>query len=137
MKRNRAVLTAVVVLVVAIAGWWLFRRGSGASASICWRTFDTARRSGRRRRSASIDATLEGETKQAIAAPPNGRIIFHVTVPDDGWLKVSLGMKPEAWTRKATASISTSASPTAAPSRSCSPRHSIPSPTSPSAAGFR
>jgi hypothetical protein len=44
------------------------------------------------------EATLAGETKRAIAAPPNGRITFHVKVPEDGWLKVSLGVKPEAWT---------------------------------------
>src|SRR5258708_18941283 len=43
-----------------------------------------------------IDATLAGDTKKAIFAPPNGRIIFHVRVPDDGWLRVSLGMKPES-----------------------------------------
>ena len=43
------------------------------------------------------DASLAGDSKQAIAAPPNGRIIFHVRIPDDGWLRVSLGMKPESW----------------------------------------
>ena len=30
-----------------------------------------------------VDATLAGETKKAIAAPPNGRITFHVRVPDE------------------------------------------------------
>ena len=30
MKANRAILTVVVVLVLVIAGWWLFRRGSAA-----------------------------------------------------------------------------------------------------------
>ena len=58
----------------------------------------------RRRRAAGnfavVDATLAGETKKAIAAPPNSRIIFKVRVPDDGWLKVSLGVKPEAWDKE-------------------------------------
>ena len=47
-----------------------------------------------------IDATLAGDTKRAILAPPNGRITFKVRVPDDGWLKVSLGLKPEAWDKE-------------------------------------
>ena len=46
------------------------------------------------------DFTLAGETKRAIAAPPNSRVTFRVRVPDDGWLKVSLGMKPESWDKE-------------------------------------
>jgi hypothetical protein len=46
------------------------------------------------------DATLAGEHKKAIAAPPNGRLTFKVRVPDNGWLRVSLGLKPEAWEKE-------------------------------------
>src|SRR3954464_3796051 len=95
MKTNRAVLTAVVIVVVAVAGWWLFRRGNAERVDLM-AMYDQAKKVGG---SFSVaDATLAGETKKAIVAPANGRVIFHVRVPDDGWLKVSLGMKPEAWT---------------------------------------
>jgi hypothetical protein len=95
MKTNRAVLTAVVIVLVAAAGFWLFRRGSAERVDLL-AAYDQAEKKGG---TFSIaEATLAGETKRAIAAPPNGRIIFHVKVPDDGWLKVSLGVKPEAWT---------------------------------------
>ena len=52
------------------------------------------------RRSASNRPRWRANTKRAVAAPPNGRIHFHARIPDDGWLKVSLGVKPEAWTQE-------------------------------------
>ena len=95
MKMNRAVLTAVVLLVLAAAGWWMFSRGSDERIDLLAQ-YDQAQKRGAP--FAVVDATLAGETKKAIAAPANGRITFRVRVPDDGWLKVSLGVKPEAWT---------------------------------------
>ena len=94
MKTNRAVLTAVVILVVLVTGWWMFRRG-GAERIDLLAQYDQAVKKGSGS-FAVVDATLAGDTKKAIAAPANGRIIFRVRVPDDGWLKVSLGVKPEA-----------------------------------------
>jgi hypothetical protein len=94
MKNNRAVLTALVLVVVIGAGWWLFHRGSSAKIDLL-EQFPQAKRQGGEY--ALTDATLAGESKQAIAAPPNGRLTFHVRIPDDGWLRVSLGMKPESW----------------------------------------
>jgi hypothetical protein len=95
MKTNRAVLTAVVIVVVAVAGWWMFRRGSSERVDLL-AVYDQAEKKGGA--FSVADVTLAGETKKAIAAPPNSRVTFHVRVPDDGWLKVSLGLKPEAWT---------------------------------------
>jgi len=95
MKTNRAVLTAIVVVIVAVAGWWMFHRGSAERIDLLT-MYDNATKKGGQ--FSLVDATLEGDAKKAILAPPNGRIIFHVRVPDDGWLKVSLGLKPEAWT---------------------------------------
>ena len=94
MKMNRAVLTAVVIVIVAGAGWFLFRRGGGANVDLL-PMFEQAQKDGAP--FALVEATLAGESKRAIAAPANGRIHFKVRVPDDGWLKVSLGLKPEAW----------------------------------------
>jgi hypothetical protein len=97
MKMNRAVLTAVVIVVVAGAGWWVFRRGSAERVDLLTQ-FDLALKQGGA--FSVADATLAGETKRAIAAPPNGRLTFRVRVPDDGWLMVSLGLKPEAWDKE-------------------------------------
>ena len=97
MQRNRAVLTAIVVLVVIIAGWWLFHRGAGQPIDLLTQ-FDQATKTGGD--FTVIDADLAGDSKRAIAAPANGRLIFHVRVPEDGWLRVSLGMKPESWDKE-------------------------------------
>jgi hypothetical protein len=97
MKMNRAVLTAIVVVIVAAAGWWLFRRGSVERVDLL-SLYDQTKKTGGE--FALVDATLAGDAKKAIAAPPNGRITFRVKVPDDGWLRVSLGMKPESWDKE-------------------------------------
>jgi hypothetical protein len=97
MNKNRAVLTALVLVLVIGAGWWLFHRGSSAKIDLLTE-FQQAKKSGGE--FTLTDATLAGETKQSIAAPPNGRITFHVRIPDDGWLRVSLGMKPESWDKE-------------------------------------
>ncbi|HEX9428308.1 MAG TPA: hypothetical protein VGA64_11025 [Candidatus Polarisedimenticolia bacterium] len=97
MNRNRAVLTAVVVLVLGAAAWYMFRRG-GAERVDLLAQWESAKKDGAPY--SLIDATLAGETKRAILAPPNGRIHFKVKVPEDGWLRVSLGMKPESWDKE-------------------------------------
>lgn len=94
MKSSRAALVAVVLIIVAAAGWWMFRRTSGENIDLLSRYEQATKKGG----DFSIqDATLAGETKKAIVAPASGRIIFHLKVPDDGWLKLWLGLKPEAW----------------------------------------
>jgi len=97
MKMNRAVLTAVVILILAGAGWWVFRRGNAERVDLLAH-FDQAIKQGGA--FTVVDATLAGDTKRAVFAPPNGRITFRARVPDDGWLKVWLGLKPEAWDKE-------------------------------------
>ena len=102
MKGNRAVLTAVVVLVVIIVGWWLFGRGGVADRVDLIATFDTASKRPNADLFSIVDATLAGVTKKAIAIQPGSgtRIIWKVRIPDDGWLWVSVGMQPEAWEKE-------------------------------------
>ena len=89
MKNSRAVLTAVVILVVAAAGWFVFRRG-GAERIDLLTQYDQAEKKGGT--FSVADISLAGETMRAIVAPANSRITFRVRVPDDGWLKLALGL---------------------------------------------
>ena len=98
MKMNRAVLTAAVIVVLAAAGWYMFRRGNADRVDLLAQ-FDRAQKAGAGPYTV-VDATLAGDAKRAILAPPNGRVTFKVRVPDDGWLRVSLGMKPESWDKE-------------------------------------
>jgi hypothetical protein len=99
MKGNRAVLTAAVIAGVLIAGWWLFGRGRSAEALNLLDSFEAAEK----RPDPSVfsveEVSLEGDSKQAIAISPTAgtRLIWKVRLPDDGWLRVWVGLKPEAW----------------------------------------
>jgi hypothetical protein len=102
MKGNRTAIIAVIVIVVAIAGWWLFKRGSSAPAIDLVEQFPTAYQ---KRPNAEIysvaDVTLNGETKKSITVQPTpqARLIYKIHVPDNGWFSTNVGLKQEAWTQ--------------------------------------
>ena len=100
MKGNRAVLTAIVVLVLIVAGWWLFKRSSRGPAIDLIATFDSATKKPADGVFQVTDTDLNGERKRAIFTAPPTRIIWKVKIPEDGWLKASLGMKPESWDKE-------------------------------------
>jgi hypothetical protein len=100
MKGNRAVLTAALVVVLLLVGWWIFKRSKPVAAvQLIDRFADARKQPDDPSLYSVIDANLNGETKKAIAIAPviGTRLTFKVAVPDDGWLSVSLGLKPEAW----------------------------------------
>jgi hypothetical protein len=100
--KNRAVLTAVVVVVVLAVGWWLFGRRSTTGRVDLVERFGEAEKRPAAQLFSVVDANLAGETKKAIAVAPSAgtRLIWKVRVPDDGWLWVSVGMKPESWDKE-------------------------------------
>ena len=102
MKGNRAVLTAVVVAVVLLVGWWLFGRGGDASRVDLVERFADAQKRPAADVFSVVDADLAGESKKAIAVAPTvgTRLSWKVRVPDDGWFWVSVGMRPEAWEKQ-------------------------------------
>jgi len=99
MKANRTTLTIVVVLLLLVAGWWLFRRDGVAQSIDLVAQLESAKKQPSADLFAVTEATLKGEAKRAIAiAPTTGtRLTYSVTLPDDGWLWVWVGLKPEAW----------------------------------------
>jgi hypothetical protein len=100
MKGNRAVLTAIVVVILLVAGWWLFKRGSRGPSIDLISTFATAQKQPASGVAEIVDADLNGEKKRAIFTVPPTRLTWTLKVPDDGWLKVDLAMKPEAWEKE-------------------------------------
>lgn len=100
MKGNRAVLTAVAIVVLLVVGWWMFRRTGGAAAIDLLSTFATAEKRPGSGTFELVEADLDGEKKRAIFTVPTTRIIWKVRVPDDAWLKVWMGMKPESWDKE-------------------------------------
>jgi hypothetical protein len=99
MKGNRSLLILIGVAVVIIVGWWLIHRGGRGAAIDLLAHFDAAEK----RPSAGVftieDVTINGDTKRSIAVAPSvgTRLKFREKIPDDGWLRVNLGFKAEAW----------------------------------------
>jgi hypothetical protein len=102
MTGKRAAVTVAVLILVIVAGWWMLRRPGGASAIDLLARFDQTEKKPTGAEFTVLDATLQGETKKAIAPPPGPgtRIIWKLRVPDDAWLSVNLGMKPEVWEKE-------------------------------------
>ena len=97
MKANRAVVTAVVIIALIAAGWWLFGRGGRSEAVNLIEQFPQATKAPAQAKFDVADVDLAGESHKAIYAPAPTRITWRVKVPDDAWLRVWVGMKPESW----------------------------------------
>jgi hypothetical protein len=102
MKGNRSIFIVVGVVVVAILGWWLLRRGAESGAIDLLTRFDAAEKRPAPDLFTVEDVTINGEPKKSIAIAPTvgSRVTFKTRVPDDGWLRVFMGLKPEAWTQE-------------------------------------
>lgn len=102
MKGNRAIIIAIVVVVVLAAAWYLLRRGSTAAAVDLTTQFEAASKKPDAAAFTLGDATLNGEAKKAVLLKPavGTRLIYKVTVPDDAWLSVAVGLRPEGWTEE-------------------------------------
>jgi hypothetical protein len=100
MKGNRSIFVVVGVVAILILGWWLLRRGGEGGAIDLMTRFDTADKKPNAETFAVEDVTINGETKKAISIIPTvgSRVVFKTRVPDDGWLRVHMALKPEAWT---------------------------------------
>lgn len=100
MKGNRAVLTAVVLLILIVAGWWLFKRSHRGPSVDLIAVFASAEKKPAGSTFEIVEADLNGDKKRAISTLPASRIIWKQRIPEDGWLMVSLGMKPESWDKE-------------------------------------
>lgn len=103
MQGNRAVITAALVVALLLVGWWLYRRSAPvATVQLIDQFAEATKQPNDASLYSVVDASLNGETRRAIAIAPTlgSRLTFRVTIPNDGWLTVWLGMKPEAWTQE-------------------------------------
>jgi hypothetical protein len=100
MTRSTRLIVGGLVLVLLLVAWFLYRSRSADNVAIdLVAQFPTAKI--KRPDPAVfevIDASLGGERMQAIYAKQPSRLGFSITVPQDAWVKVNLGLKEEAWT---------------------------------------
>jgi hypothetical protein len=98
MTRSTRLLLGAVALVAVLAVWLFYRPGADNVAIDLLSEFPNAKL---KQPSAEVfevaDVSLGGDSKRAIFAKDQSRITWAVTVPDGAWLKVSIGLKEEAW----------------------------------------
>jgi hypothetical protein len=102
MTRNRWILVAVAVLLVVLAAVWYYSRRGGEAPAV----IDLVQRFPEALKQpvgagadvfAVRDEQIGGETRRAIYAHPPTRITWKVVVPNDAWLRTSLGVGEQAW----------------------------------------
>ena len=88
------------VAVAVVVAWFALRPGGGEEIAVdLIEQFATAKDKRPNAETFSVvDATLGGETKRAILVKDPSRLVYSVTVPDNGELRLSIGLLEEAWT---------------------------------------
>lgn len=98
MKRPAWLLIGVVLAVVVV---WFALRPSGDGRVVA-DLIDEFPSAVDRRPSPEtfevIRATIAGDTREAILTRDSSRLVYRVQVPEDGELRVGLGLLEEAWT---------------------------------------
>ena len=107
MKRSLWPLIGGLVLVVGLLGWYFMKRGADNVAIDLIAQFPDATKQQDPTKFSVVSATLHGETKQAVLVTEDTpeccsatRLKYQVTVPDNAWLRVGVGLKEEAWTQQ-------------------------------------
>ncbi|MFI5178002.1 MAG: hypothetical protein ACHQO8_05550 [Vicinamibacterales bacterium] len=98
MKRSWVGVGAVVVVAAGLA-FWLARSGGERVSIDLVQEFPNAKT---KRPTAEVfsvvDATISGVTRKSIFTKDPSRVAWHFTVPQDAWLRVSLGIQEQGWT---------------------------------------
>ena len=97
MKGNRAAIAVIVAVVLLLAGWVIFGRRNAAARVDLIEQLGGATKQPASATFPVSDVTINGETHKAIEATPPTRLTWKVHIPDDAWLRVYVGMKPETW----------------------------------------
>lgn len=100
MPRNRLYLIVGIAVLVGLAGWWFLRSGDENVAVDLVQQLPGARQQPNAEALSVTDVKLNDQTKRSISVqnvPAGTRITWHATIPDNGWLKASLGIREDGW----------------------------------------
>jgi hypothetical protein len=100
MSRSRLYLLIGIVVVVGLAGWWFLRSGQENVALDLVQQLPNAAQRPEPGSFSVADVKINDESRQSIVVQnlAGTRLTWHVTVPDNGWLKASLALREDAWT---------------------------------------
>jgi hypothetical protein len=98
MKGSARVVLAIAALVAVVALWLIVKPGGERVGVDLIDAFPTAKdKRPTPENFEVINATINGETHRAIHPKDPSRIIWSVTVPENAWLYVDIGLLEQAW----------------------------------------
>ena len=103
MSRSRAALVIIVVAIILGAALYLSRGRETPPVIDLVKQFPMAQKQPTGAGPdvfAVRDERIAGETRRSIYARPPTRITWRVTLPNDGWLRTSLGVDAQAWDKE-------------------------------------
>lgn len=100
LRIPKGYLAGVVVGLVILAAWW----ASSGGATVVLDLVDHLPNAAQRRPTPETfhvaDVRIDGVSERSIYVTGESRLIFIETIPKDGWLQVSLGLREEGWSRE-------------------------------------
>jgi hypothetical protein len=104
MQKNRWIIIAAAAVVILVGAFWIMRRGGESPSAVdLIDQFPSADKRSPLPVSEAFsvtDVTIDNQKKRAIFMRPTSRLIYRVNVPNDGWLRTALALKPEAWSQE-------------------------------------
>ena len=99
MSRNRVLVLAAAVILIGAAAWWYVNSGRENVAVDLVAQVTSAKRQPNPEAFAVMETTINGEARWSITMKDlaGTRITWHVTIPDNGFLKVGIGLIEQAW----------------------------------------
>lgn len=100
MKSIRWYLLGVALGIVALAAWWTTQGDPRVVVDLV----EELPRAVQQRPSPDAfrvqEISLAGVVHKSIYVAEQSRLVYAVTVPEGGWMRVALGVREEAWTRE-------------------------------------
>ncbi|MBI1872590.1 MAG: hypothetical protein HYZ58_16035 [Acidobacteria bacterium] len=104
MLKNRLLLTAIALIILAGLLFWARRRAAQRAPEIdLVAQFETAEKRSNMPLTKAFeirDLTVNGETRKSIFEHPTSRITWRITVPDDAVLRTWIALAPDAWNKE-------------------------------------
>lgn len=96
---SRAFVSGVVIAVVVLVGLWWSRAEPAVAIDLVAELHSATQRRPSPEAFTVQEVTIAGTSTRAIAVAEPSRLAWEQTVPSGGWLRVSLGVREQAWQR--------------------------------------
>jgi hypothetical protein len=93
-------LLGALLGAVALGAWWMTSAGPVVAVDLVAELPNATQRRPSPDSFRVENIQLAGESRQSIYVAEPSRLVWEQTIPEHGWLSVSLGVREEAWSRE-------------------------------------